>query len=267
MGRYNKNIIELQKSNRIGEERYNRHGCLMRIIEYKDFHNITVEFQDEYKFRVYSRYDDFLNGNIKNIYYPSVYDVGIIGNKYPISIDGIRIKEYKAWKNILTRCFDTRVKEVRPTYQDVACCEEWLLYENFYEWIHSQSNFDKWLNGNKWAIDKDILIKGNKVYSSEACCLVPNNVNILFTKRNSNRGLLPIGVTKSGNKYRAACNNPLTKKREHIGNYSSIEAAFVAYKIYKENIIKQVAEIEYCNDDITTECYCAMLNYQVEITD
>ena len=32
-------------------------------------------------------------------------------------------------------------------------------------------------------IDKDILVKGNKVYSPNTCCLVPKNVNNLFIKK------------------------------------------------------------------------------------
>ena len=41
------------------------------------------------------------------------------------------------------------------------------------------------------------------------------------------------------------------------------------YKIqeYKEYLIKQIAEIEYANGNITERCYNAMMSYQVEITD
>lgn len=45
-----------------------------------------------------------------------------------------------------------------------------------------------------WALDKDILVKGNKIYSPETCCFVPQEINNLFTKRKSCRGTLPIGV-------------------------------------------------------------------------
>jgi hypothetical protein len=151
----------------------------------------------------------------------------------------------------------------------VACCDEWFLYDNFYEWLHSQENFEKWLNNDNWAVDKDILIKGNKIYSPETCCLVPMSINSLFVKTEKTRGDYPVGVNydKSSNKYRAQCNNLLTGKRKHLGLFKTPEEAFKAYKIYKENVIKQIAKIEYMSGNITKECYEAMMNYEVEIDD
>lgn len=259
---------EKQKVERLGEERLNNQGSLMKIIKYIDRKNIIVQFQDEYKFEVKAQYSGFLSGEIKNPYFPSVHGVGIIGNKYHVSINGLATKEYKTWKTMLTRCFDKRTKERQPTYKDAICCKEWLLFENFYEWLHSQENFGKWLdNNNRWAIDKDILVKGNKVYSPETCCLVPMNVNSLFLKGEAMRGDMPIGVRKSGNKFRVHCNNPFTNKVESLGVYPTIEEAFCTYKQYKESIIKQVADIEYANNNISKECYVAMLNYKVNIDD
>ena len=134
--------------------------------------------------------------------------------------------------------------------------------------MHNQDNFDKWLNGNRWTIDKDILIKGNKIYSPNTCCLVPENVNTLFTKCNAIRGNLPIGVRKCGNKFQAICMNHFTNKQRYIGSYSTpTEAFYSGYKPYKENLIKQVAKEEYSKGNITKMCYDAMMNYEVEITD
>jgi hypothetical protein len=69
-------------------------------------------------------------------------------------------------------------------YKNVSCCKEWFLYDNFYEWLHKQENFEIWKNMPRSALDKDILVKGNKVYGPDTCCLVPNYVNSLFISRN-----------------------------------------------------------------------------------
>ena len=256
-----------KKYKRLGERRYNYQGCLMEITEYNNSLDIAVEFKDIYKAKIHSYYHHFLSGNIKNPYYPSVSGVGMIGIKYPSREKGKHTKEYQTWRHMLERCFDEKTKEKRPYYKDVTCCKEWLLYENFYEWLHSQENFDKWLNGERWALDKDILIKRNKVYSPETCCLVPYNVNCLFTKRNSCRGTLPIGVIEHNGKFIAECNNPFKPYKNYLGIYSTQEEAFFVYKECKEIIIKQVAQIEFDNGNITEKCYNAMMNYQVEITD
>lgn len=254
-----------KREERINDENVNYQGCSMKVVQYNSTNNIIVEFQDEYKCKVQTRYNLFLNGQIKNPYYPTVYDVGVVGNKYPVCVKHKIIKEYDAWFDMLRRCCSKKYKDKKPTYENVSCCKEWLFFENFYEWLHSQSNFEKWLHGKRWAIDKDILVKGNKVYSPETCCLVPQNVNSLFVKSNAVRGDLPIGVQKHQKKYRACFN--IFNKYVKLPVKNSINEAFTDYKIYKEHYIKQIAKIEYSNGNITKRCYDAMINYKVEITD
>lgn len=269
MARRMEELSKRQKIERLGTENHNNQGCLMKIIEYNSSTDIVIEFQDEYKTRVKSAWKEFSNGGIKNPYYPEVYGVGMVGNKYPTTLNNKQTKDYEAWCNMLQRCFDIKIKNKKRylTYQDVTCCDEWLLFNNFYEWLHSQNNYDKWLNGDKWAIDKDILIKENKIYSPDTCCLVPQNVNGLFLKHNAARGNLPIGVSKHGNGYQARCRNPIINKEVYIGMCSTPFNTFLLYKKYKEDLIKKVAETEFNNGNITEQCYNAMMNYQVEITD
>lgn len=255
------------KINRLGEEKLNNQGCLMKIIKYNNAHDVVVEFQDEYKTRVHTEYKHFLSTNVKNPCFPSVFGVGMIGSKYPMSINGKVTKEHLMWRHMIERCFDDKFKNKYPTYKDVTCCDEWLLYDNFYEWLYAQENFKKWTSGDKWCLDKDILIKGNKLYSPDTCCLVPQDINLLFTKRDAKRNNLPIGVRKNGNGFQAQWSNQLANKKECSTNYPTIEDAFCVYKKYKENLIKEVAQIEYSKNNITKRCYDAMINYKVEITD
>lgn len=253
------------KDNRLEEENYNNQGCLMKIVIYNNALDIVVEFQDSYKERVSTNYDNFLNGKVKNQYYPSVFGVGMIGSEYPSKVNGKMTKEYTTWRNMLMRCFDVKYKEAHPAYKNVTCCDEWLLFENFYEWLHSQENFDKWFDGKYWALDKDIIIKGNKIYSPNVCCLVPANVNVLFTQKPKRN--LPVGIYKNGNGYTARCDNLLIGKTEKLGTHQTVENAFNAYKIYKEDLIKEIAKIEYSNGNIIESCYKSMMLYVVEIND
>lgn len=249
------------------EEKYNHQGCLMKIVECFDNGCIVVEFQDKYKYKTNSIYTNFKKGSIKNPFYPSVFGAGFTGTKYPRSKNCKNIREYTSWKQMLRRCFSKKEKERIRAYENVTCCEEWLNYENFYEWLHAQDNFDKWYSGKRWAVDKDILNKGNKVYSPENCCLIPQNVNCLFLKREAERGKYPIGVTYRNKGFLASCHNPFTNRREELGYYSTPEKAFEVYKTYKENLIKQVAQIEFYAGNITRKCYEAMMRYEVEIDD
>lgn len=254
---------------RLYEEKLNNQGSLMRIVEYNNVANIVVEFQDEHKYRINTTYGNFKNGCIRNPYYPSIYGIGVTGCKYPTKTEtnDRPTKEYSIWRSILERSFVEKIKEKQPSYKDVTCCNEWINFENFYEWLHSQPNFDKWYNGKRWAIDKDILFKGNKIYSPKTCCIVPQNVNCLFLKRDAARGEYPIGVRYEGGKFKAVCQNSITGKTEELGSYSTVEEAFKAYKTFKECIIKQVAQNEYEAGNIAENCYYAMLNYEVEFDD
>lgn len=262
---YTKEEIEKQKKDRLGLENVNNQGYIMKIIEYPNANHMTVQFLDEYNCIVQNvRWTHFVDGEIKNPYAKTVYGIGIKGNKY-----SSKSYEYKTWQHIMERCYSNKWRERYNYYSNTSMCKEWLLFENFYEWLHKQENFEKFLNGDRWAIDKDILIKDNDVYSPDTCCLVPVNVNSLFTKSNLIRGKYPIGVHwhKYNEKYAVKCRNPFINKEVELGYYDDVLTAFNVYKKYKENIIKQVAEIEYKSSNITKQCYDAMMKYEVEITD
>ena len=254
---------------RIGINIINNHGDLARCINYNNPYSVTIEFQDEQKTQVTTSWDNFIKGIITNPNSPSVYGVGIVGSKYQVNRNGKTLKEYRTWMHMIERCYNNIYKEKHPTYKDVTCCDEWLYYPNFYEWLHSQENFDKFVLLERSAIDKDILIKGNKIYSPETCCLVPGDVNGLFIKQCSSRGKCPIGVRydKRRHRYVVTCRTHNDKSSQFLGEYNTFEEAFETYKDYKENLIKRIAQEEYNKGNITKKCYEAMMNYEVEITD
>ena len=118
-------------------------------------------------------------------------------------------------------------------------------------------------------LDKDILCKGNKIYSRDTCIFVPKRINNLFTKSDKSRGKDPIGVDRlpSGN-YQVRCRNGYGKQIR-LGTYKTKEEAFQVYKQYKEKVIKEV--IDSYEGKIPEPFYSrlkiAMYNYEVEIDD
>lgn len=178
--------------------------------------------------------------------------------------DGSTKKEYsyRLWVNLLGRTVDPTKTKRLPTYANVTICDEWLSYSKFKEW------FDNPANGYKegYSLDKDILVKGNKIYSPETCCFVPQDVNVLFTKRTKSRGKYPIGVNLGTNgKYCASLG--LNSERKHLGYFDSPEEAFYAYKEAKEAHLKSVAEALFIEKKITKKVYDALISYKVEISD
>lgn len=259
-----KNII---RTDRIGYITKNTFGHEMKCIEYYNAKDITVEFENGH-IAYNITWQNFINGKVRSQGNNS-YNIHNRNSLYNITDEYGKItKEYYTWFHMLERCKDKDWKDKKPTYQECNCCEEWLSFENFYIWLHSQDNFKIW-KSLKWsALDKDILIKGNKIYSPNTCLLVPISVNSLFVKRDFYRGDYPVGVFYQNGKYKATCADPfLNNPARNLGTFLTMEEAFLRYKTYKEDIIKRIAEIEYAKGTITKQCRDALIAYKVEIND
>lgn len=257
------------KLNRIGEERLNNFGSKMIIIEYRGALDIDVYFPEYNWIAKSTRYNVFKIGNIKCPYEKRYYEVGYLGEgKYKASENSENTKCYNSWHDMLRRCYDPKLHKKRPTYKNCEVCEEWLNFQNFAKWY--EDNYYE-VDDKKMCLDKDILVKGNKIYSPKTCIFVPNDINVLFTKHDNNRGNYPIGVSynKANKKFIANCNiydfKENKKKRIYLGCYDTPEKAFEVYKQYKEKYIKEVAD--YYKDQISEKLYNVLYNYEVEITD
>ena len=260
------------KQERLGEIRYNKYNTPMKIIEYKSAKSVTVEFQDEYKFKVNTSYGNFKKGEITNPYDKTVYGYGYVGEgKYNRKDNHNR---YEKWSKMIQRCYDPYELNKRPTYINCFVCDEWLNFQNFAKWY--EENYYE-VKDEIMALDKDILYKNNKVYSPKTCIFVPNRINVLFTKSDTKRGEYPIGVCyrfKKVEQYEyhyleVACSilieNKKKKKTLKTLPLNRPFQAFTIYKNFKENYIKQVAD-EYKNL-IPKELYDALYRYEVEIND
>ena len=267
---FNRGAIR-QPEKRIGHVGYTKHGDKFIVLNYIDSQHVDIEFQDKWKYKCIVSWQKVITGSIKNPYHPNKYG-GIIGTNKDICDDDFDIstsKEYNAWFNILLRAKDMEFKKSHKSYLEVTICDEWMYFWNFYKWCKTQDNYHKWQQNENWAIDKDIMLKGNKEYSPRTCCIVPQNINNLLLKHDKRRGNYPIGVTKrkTDNMFEAQCSNPIIGKYVTIGIYNTYEEAFKAYKLYKEKIIADVANVEYSTGNITHECYLSLLSYSVEIND
>ena len=251
-----------KKDDRTGEIGYNNNGEKMTIVRYGYRMDIDVQFDDG-TIVEHRQYSSFLKGQIKNPFSPSVHGVGFmgIGDYKSQDENGKETKCHATWKSIHQRCYSSKLHEKYPTYKGCTVCKEWNNYQEFAKW--DNENYYE-VGNERMNLDKDILKKGNKVYSPETCIYVPQSINSLFTKCDKVRGELPIGVTKNRNKFQATLRKG-TGKQICLGIYQTAEEAFFAYKKAKEAYIKEVAE-EY-KDKIPQKLYEALMNYEVEIDD
>jgi hypothetical protein len=245
---------------RIGEEYLTLEGDKVKVVDYKGIHGTDVKLDSGHIFTV--QYGHLVRGKVKNPYHPLIFSVGFIGvGKYKTKDGGKHFKSYTTWRNMLERGCSEIYKKEFTSYKEASVCEEWYNFQNFAKWFEENYNPET-MQG--WHLDKDILVKGNKIYSPETCCFVPREVNSFFVKGKSRRGNYLIGVYlhKDG-KFMVSCN--VNKKIKNLGYFTLELKAFQVYKTFKENLAKELAN--KWNGQITEQVYQALINYEVEITD
>jgi len=255
----------------VGDSKINYQGILMTIKDWYDCNHMIVEFEDGCIREIFSDGNArWRKGNIRSFNVVATYGKGYLGG------DKYNSKEhefvYKTWNHMLERCYTEKYHKRFPTYIDCSVCDEWLNFQNFAEWYYNNVWND---NFKESKLDKDILVKGNKVYSPQTCILVDNNINCLFTKCDKTRGGYPIGVSEDNrthqiraqvfrrNGIKSTKYVPRTNSRDN-----DILTAFNWYKESKEQYIKEVADsykAKYPN--FPQKLYDALYNYEVEITD
>jgi len=246
---------------RVGEISYNKLGSKMEIVNYIGATNVDVQFYDG--FTVNTQYSSFINGTVSNPYDKTINGIGYLGEgTYKKFINRKQSQQYSVWKEMIRRCYNNKFQILQPSYIGCTVCDEWHNFQVFAKWF--DENYYE-IKKVKTELDKDILIKHNKIYSPETCVFVPQRINVLFTKNNAARGKYPIGVSYSKiyNKFIGTLKNE--HSTQHTKMCETINDAFTFYKIHKEELVKSVAE-NY-KSLIPEKLYKTLLNYQVEITD
>lgn len=144
---------------------------------------------------------------------------------------GNRSVEYEAWLGMLVRCYSERFLKKNPSYIGCTVCEEWHNFQVFAEWYTREDEY-----GRGYHLDKDILVKGNKLYSPKTCCLVPQGLNSFFSGFD--------GETK--NIYKTTNGKFVAKisrygKKEHLGTFETEHEASLVYSRAKAIRAKELA--------------------------
>ena len=232
-----------------------------KILKYNDSGNVEIQFLNT-GFEMFAELGNIRNGTVKDPYVPSVHGIGIVGAKYPTRVNGVRTKQYGLWVNMLQRCYSNTHQKKYPTYIGCEVSNNFKSYEYFYEWCNKQVGF----SSEGWHLDKDLLIKGNKVYNENVCVFIPQDINLLLTKCTASRGEHLIGVSwcKRNKAFKATVSKNKGKQK-NLGLFKTELEAFNAYKQAKEAFIKERAN--NWRGKIDDRAYKALMSYTVEITD
>lgn len=146
---------------------------------------------------------------------------------------------YSTWTSMLKRCYSAKVQEKYPTYIGCSVSDEWLVFSKFKAWMEKQD-----FEGNH--LDKDLLVEGNKVYGPDTCVFIAPLINTFIIDSGAARGEWMIGASwhKKKNKFQSMCKNPFTKKQEHLGLFTTEQAAHNAWRKRKLELAHELAAIQ-----------------------
>jgi hypothetical protein len=157
------------------------------------------------------------------------------------------------WYGIKERC-----NPASKRYNNCTLGKEWEKFENFEKWYYE----NYYSIEEPLEVDKDLLVKGNRMYSPDTCLLLPRFINTLITKTRS-YSLLPIGVKYNmGGKFKYVSTIKVAYQT-HTKRSNYITECFDFYKEMKEKEVKMTAE--YYKDKFPPKVYNALINYNIEI--
>lgn len=242
---------------KVGDIFTNNQGCKGEVIEYINARKVKIKFLDKLGCEKYFEVSDIKKGTFSNPYFPNTLGRGFIGEgEYSSKSDGKTSVEYNIWSAMMVRSYDPNYHEKFPTYIGCSVSKYFLNYQNCAKWLNEQPNFGR----KGFVLDKDLLVRGNKTYSPETCCIIPQEINSFLAVRPSSNPDLPVGVTISRyGKYLAKFS------KTPLGSFKTLDRAFRAYKEAKEYKAKQLATTY--KDQIDIRAYEALMKYEVNIDD
>lgn len=173
-----------------------------------------------------------------------IYGVGINDADYPVyvyeKLNGKnkiiwRCPFYSRWCDMLKRCYSEKYLKTGGTYKGCFVCEEWKRFSNFKAWMETQD----WQNKQ---LDKDLLLKGNKVYSPDTCVFISIEINLFISEKLENKSKYKTGVSINNETglYRAKCNDG-TGRTVSLGSFKEEETAHKKWLSYKLELAKILA--------------------------
>lgn len=244
----------MNKTTHAGDVFASNDGSSCVVISAPKGRKALVRFRDKMAHEMWAYKNNLARGELKNPYHPSLCGVGFMGvGRFSSWSDGKLCPVYSRWANMIKRCYGS--PDRNKSYDDCSVRGDWHSLQEFGAWVTAQPLWGV----ERCDVDKDLLIMGNRVYSPDACLLVPARINYLLTRPSISKGL-PVGVTSKGGLYEAKCREQDSKYRS-LGAFSCPKDAFNVYRQHKLSVIRSVAD-EY-RSRIDPRLYDALMSYEV----
>lgn len=210
------------------------------IEEYVNANVVVIKF-DATGYVTKASAGNIRNGRVRDNTAKTVYGVGCFGDgefraRHPNN--GPCTKEYGTWNSMIFRCYgEGRDESTYRNYHDCFVCDEWLNFQNFAAWCQTQPE----MLCKDSSLDKDIRVKGNKIYSPSTCCFVPQYINSAVTGIKHQNSSGRAGVWKFKDSYVSEIT--MFGAKSQLGSFDNLEDAYKIQKVVKEAYISGLADI------------------------
>lgn len=196
------------------------------ILNVIDALNVCVRFLDT-GWETTTEAGDIRKGSVKDRFKPIVYGLGFRGDNR-VDYKGLdERKVYYAWHDMLRRCNSPNDSQYF-IYKDCSVDPAWFNYSEFARWYVSQvGHYEP--NVINWQLDKDWRVPGNRVYSPEACYIVPLQINCLTTGLGPRRNGLPHGLQLNQEGSYSITPRSQGAKKRIVFRYQTVREAQEAY--------------------------------------
>lgn len=167
---------------------------------------------------------------------------------------------YGRWKGMVERCHSEKFQAKQPTYIGCSVCEEWRYFSVFKAWMEQQD----W-EGNE--LDKDVLVRGNKIYSPETCYFVSSDVNKFFNDhslRDKSCTLMGARQRKDTGKYNSHCHQ-LGDGPKYLGQFETEAEAHEAWLVEKRRVAVILASRQ--TDSVISDAILRYYDIQLQDVD
>lgn len=240
----------------VGKRFESNKGDWCTVLEYINAHKVVIKFDGYEHYEKTVSAKALKEGSFRNNYRPTTQGLGYMGDGiYSWNGDEDVQKAYQVFTGMFSRCYDPYTQSKQPAYIGCSVDARWYDFQVFAK-FYVESPFCSL----GYHLDKDLLIRGNRVYSPEACTLLPPEVNSALSSTPESASGLPLGVNKIDNGYVARLNK-MGQNREYLGYYKTAEEAHKVYVKAKEDYIHSLAE--KWHGKIEERAYQALMNWTV----
>lgn len=241
-----------QQSMFVGDEYFSNRFGVFKVIAYHGCNAVDVQFSDGTI--VQSTTGNIRSGRVRNPNHRMLYNVGYIGvGDYRPSLNSVNTREYNTWNNMFDRVYSETEIRKDPRRLHSKVWEGWHCYQDFAAWCNKQPSWEKY----SWALDKDLLVKGNVDYTPEVCCFIPNRLNTIISKPfiSENIHMLSDGY--------AVQSRDMAGKNRLLRGFKSKDQLIDTCKTQKESIVRAIAS-EYKNY-FPERVYQTLMAWELEV--